>query len=211
MDADDFKWFNDNKSYAAGNEVLKAIVNAVKAVVRPTDEFCRWGGEEFILLILGADIKGGAVAADKILNTIRTNSRIKQLEKEYGRKISVSIGLACFHPENPITEFTNEDISRVSAALFMRSGVALKQAKKNGKDQMFESESFKLGEEGSDKDIFPIKVLIITNDKQYEQMSIHGVNITVVSSIEEAAIITKKYDISIVDIKNEKEDVESII
>ncbi|MCP4482061.1 MAG: GGDEF domain-containing protein [bacterium] len=165
IDADDFKWFNDNQGYFAGNEVLKALVNAIKNVVRPTDEFCRWSGEELIVLAPGTNKLGGLAAAEKILNTVRTDSKIKQLEKEYHRKISVSIGVAYFDCQEELSEFINEEVNSVSQALFQRSEYALKQAKKSGKDQLCESKPFKLGE--NDKDILPIKVMIVSNDKEY--------------------------------------------
>lgn len=210
-DADDFKWFNDTHGYNAGNEVLKAIVKAIEGVIRPLDEFCRWGGEELVMLALGANQEGARAVADKMLNAVRSNERIQELEKLYKRKITISIGSACFDPKVPIDEFTNEDIRRISSALFMRAGKALKHAKKNGKNQACESKAFTLGEEGEDKDIFPMRTLIVTKNVEYSRMHVDGVDVDTKDTLEEALSVCKQYDMGILDVVGENEDVEGMI
>ncbi|MFC1485384.1 GGDEF domain-containing protein, partial [bacterium] len=194
-DADDFKWFNENHSHADGDKVLKAIADAIKSVIRPTDEFGRFGGEEFPILVTGKDRKTGVIVANKVLEAIRTNERIQELSKKYGHKISVSIGVSCFDPEEAVDELTNEEIYRISEALFMRADKSLKEAKKKGKDQVVVSKSFRRGEEGENKDLYNLRTLIITEGKEYGQMRIDGLEIETKADIEDGLKSCRKYDI----------------
>jgi diguanylate cyclase (GGDEF)-like protein len=210
-DADDFKWFNDKHGYDVGNEVLKAIATALQSNIRSMDELCRWGGEEFILLAIGANSQEALIIATKMLNAVRNDSKIKELEKKYKRKISISFGISCFDPKGYRDEFTNEDIRKISEALFKRSVKALKQSKRNGKDQVFESIPFTIGEEEKNKDMFPLRELIITENKEYSNIYLDGVEIDIKTEIEEALNICKKYDVCIIDITLKNINIENVI
>ena len=52
FDIDHFKRINDEHGHNTGDEILKALSSLVSKEIRFTDFFCRWGGEEFILLLL---------------------------------------------------------------------------------------------------------------------------------------------------------------
>ncbi|MCP3659174.1 MAG: sensor domain-containing diguanylate cyclase [Bacteroidetes bacterium] len=96
IDIDDFKWFNDNHGYDIGDIVIKAVVNAIKLVIRPTDEFCRFGGEEFPVIAIGANSEESDIVSSRILDSLRNNPEIKKLSDKYKRKISISIGTGSF-------------------------------------------------------------------------------------------------------------------
>src|SRR4051812_5254825 len=65
-DLDDFKSINDAHGHAVGDEVLREFAAVLRATVRESDLAGRWGGEEFLLLLPGADGEGGAQLADRV-------------------------------------------------------------------------------------------------------------------------------------------------
>jgi diguanylate cyclase (GGDEF)-like protein len=65
-DLDDFKAVNDAHGHAVGDDVLRKFASALRSTVRDTDLAGRWGGEEFLLLLPGADAAGGALLADRV-------------------------------------------------------------------------------------------------------------------------------------------------
>jgi diguanylate cyclase (GGDEF)-like protein len=65
-DLDDFKAVNDLHGHAVGDEVLRRFAGVLRATLRDTDLAGRWGGEEFLLLLPGADSVGGGQLADRV-------------------------------------------------------------------------------------------------------------------------------------------------
>ena len=65
-DLDDFKAVNDAHGHAVGDDVLRKFARVLRATVRDSDLAGRWGGEEFVLLLPGADAPGGAQLADRV-------------------------------------------------------------------------------------------------------------------------------------------------
>jgi len=88
LDIDHFKQINDKYGHDVGDEVLKYFVNVVKKVIRKNDVFCRWGGEEFIIVLPDTDINIAKIVAEKIRTAVENETFPK------GLKITVSIGVA---------------------------------------------------------------------------------------------------------------------
>lgn len=65
-DLDDFKAVNDIHGHAVGDDVLREFAAVLKATLRDSDIAGRWGGEEFLLLLPGADAEGGANLAERV-------------------------------------------------------------------------------------------------------------------------------------------------
>jgi diguanylate cyclase (GGDEF)-like protein len=70
LDADHFKRFNDTHGHAAGDAVLKAFAEIFRSCIRAEDIPCRYGGEEFTIILPDTTVKGACDRADSILSTI---------------------------------------------------------------------------------------------------------------------------------------------
>jgi diguanylate cyclase (GGDEF)-like protein len=73
-DVDHFKRFNDTYGHDVGDRVLVAVAAAAKEAVRDVDLVARWGGEEFLVLLPGADEAEALVAAGRVQERIRAAS-----------------------------------------------------------------------------------------------------------------------------------------
>jgi diguanylate cyclase (GGDEF)-like protein len=66
LDVDHFKAVNDSHGHAAGDQVLREIATRCMALLRPEDTFARIGGEEFMILLPGADLDGAQQLAERL-------------------------------------------------------------------------------------------------------------------------------------------------
>ena len=86
IDVDDLKSYNDTFGHLEGNELLKKMSVILTENLREIDIACRFGGDEFAVILPETDVRGAEIAARKI---------IKRVEKfPFKRKITLSIGLA---------------------------------------------------------------------------------------------------------------------
>jgi diguanylate cyclase (GGDEF)-like protein len=121
-DLDDFKNVNDLHGHAVGDDVLREFAAVLRATVRDSDLAGRWGGEEFVLLLPGTDVLGGANLADRVRTALAERSFL-------GRDGSVlnvtcSFGVAQYR--------TGDDVRE----LFAASDSALYRAKQEGKNRV---------------------------------------------------------------------------
>lgn len=87
MDVDHFKKINEEKGYAAGDQVLAELGPWLKRFIRDADLVARWSGEEFVFLLANCDKKSAIVLMERL------QKRLAQL-KPTGIDITVSIGIA---------------------------------------------------------------------------------------------------------------------
>lgn len=92
LDIDNFKKVNDTYGHKVGDDVIITIAKTLQHFSRENDIACRFGGEEFILLLPETDIKNAEAIAQKIRKHIESLS--VELENAQVLKISVSIGVA---------------------------------------------------------------------------------------------------------------------
>jgi diguanylate cyclase (GGDEF)-like protein/excisionase family DNA binding protein len=71
LDLDDFKSFNDEHGHEAGNELLQALAQALRAACRGSDEVYRYGGDEFALLLPGTSTLGALGVASRVRRAVR--------------------------------------------------------------------------------------------------------------------------------------------
>ncbi|HEY2539267.1 MAG TPA: sensor domain-containing diguanylate cyclase [Stellaceae bacterium] len=94
LDIDHFKKFNDNHGHDAGDTVLRAVANCLDSLFRSDDVACRFGGEEFVVLLPGADIAAAVARAEQLRAKIE-GLVVRYVDKNLPR-VTVSIGVASF-------------------------------------------------------------------------------------------------------------------
>jgi len=97
IDLDDFKPVNDNYGHLAGSDVLQQVAEVLRATLREVDCIIRYGGDEFVVLLLGSGSKAGILAAERIRRAIE-NHRFTVSGAAYVQ-LTCSIGVASF-PEH---------------------------------------------------------------------------------------------------------------
>jgi diguanylate cyclase (GGDEF)-like protein len=67
IDVDDFKSVNDRFGHQVGDQVLRTLASLLTAACRGTDVAARYAGDEFLLVLPGADVGAGRVVAERVL------------------------------------------------------------------------------------------------------------------------------------------------
>jgi len=122
IDIDHFKRFNDSFGHGVGDQVLKLVAKALRDRVRENDLPARYGGEELIAVLPGADLAACAAAAERIRRGIAEGRITRRSSGEELPGISVSIGVSQFQ----FGETMEDTIDRCDRALY--------QAKKRGRN-----------------------------------------------------------------------------
>lgn len=127
LDLDDFKKINDTYGHDAGDDVLRTIAGRLKEITRMDDTVCRYGGDEFVCLLMQAkDDKHLTVIAQSIIQAIQTPCKITTGDDHVHVSIQSSIGIAMFPKDG------------VSAAALMKSADgAMYLAKQNSAGYAF--------------------------------------------------------------------------
>lgn len=123
IDIDDFKKINDKYGHLTGDIVLKTLAEKLKNSVRKSDSVCRFGGEEFVLLLHGTKSENALAIAERIRQEIE-----KEEIKTYDGKtisITISAGIATV---NDTIKNINEMIDQADMAIY--------KAKQSGKNRV---------------------------------------------------------------------------
>ena len=124
LDIDKFKKVNDTYGHDVGDNIIISIANILLEITRKSDLACRFGGEEFILLLPETSLEGAMVIAEKIRKKVESFSL--RLEDEREVNITISLGVSQVDTEN--------DLSMESA--IKRADIALYKAKENGRNKV---------------------------------------------------------------------------
>jgi len=123
IDIDFFKMVNDRYGHMAGDVVLQKIAHEITLQLRTNDIFCRWGGEEFILLIPESDKNNGQSLSEKIRKSIEK----KSVTLTSGEVVSIKVSIGC-------TSIRENDSS--VEALIERADRALYMSKEAGRNRV---------------------------------------------------------------------------
>lgn len=124
LDMDDFKHYNDTNGHPAGDEVLKQLADLLTAHTREADTVCRYGGEEFIVLMSQTGLEGGLAGAENIRRQVADHLFTGGVNQPGGH-LTISLGVAVFpdHGEN-----ADDLLCAVDQALY--------RAKRTGKNRV---------------------------------------------------------------------------
>ncbi len=124
-DVDFFKIYNDNYGHTEGDNCLKRVAQAIASIPsRPTDMACRYGGEEFTLILPNTDLQGGLFIAEKVRQAVLT-ADIPHEGSKIASQVTLSLGLATFTGQFK----TGEDITKAA-------DTALYRAKDEGRNRV---------------------------------------------------------------------------
>ena len=123
FDIDHFKEFNDVLGHDAGDTLLREMGRFIQSSVRGSDIPCRFGGDEFVIVLPGANIEQTKKRAEKLRQGVRS-LEVKHMGKLLD-KCTISVGVAAF-PMHGVTQ----------TALLKSADIALYESKKNGRDQV---------------------------------------------------------------------------
>jgi diguanylate cyclase (GGDEF)-like protein len=134
LDIDHFKRFNDTHGHDAGDVVLSKVAEVLKHGIRNEDIACRYGGEEFTIVLLEADAHNAARRAEQIRAAVADMSI--EHRREQLPHVTTSIGCALFPHDG-----------RDAETLLRRADGALYRAKKLGRDRAVMAEEAERGVE----------------------------------------------------------------
>ncbi|MCJ8297472.1 MAG: diguanylate cyclase [Pseudomonadales bacterium] len=98
LDVDEFKAYNDNYGHQSGDEVLSALAVAINDnVQRITDHFCRYGGEEFVLLLANTSSQEAQQLAKKVRLCVEQLA-LQHSYSKTSKVVTISLGLATLKP-----------------------------------------------------------------------------------------------------------------
>ena len=123
-DVDRFKTFNDTYGHKTGDLVLRLVGRLLADNVKGKDTAARFGGEEFALILTGADEQAGGKVAEQIRAALDGKRLINRGSGQHLTGVTISIGVAELRP--------NER----SASLIERADAALYQAKNSGRNRV---------------------------------------------------------------------------
>jgi diguanylate cyclase (GGDEF)-like protein len=118
IDIDNFKEINDRYGHVEGDRILAALAGAFKTETRDSDICCRYGGEEFVVIMPSTDIREAGILAERLRWKVEQGM-------PGGRKVTISIGVAS----------CDRDI-HTSKELVEKADAALYEAKRKGKNRV---------------------------------------------------------------------------
>lgn len=132
VDIDHFKKVNDDYGHAAGDAILRVMGEMIASTFRKSDVTCRYGGEEFLVILPNTALLGAAVAAEKLRKVVEDRKIIFD-----GRTIpiTISLGVAAFdfHKEK-----YQETVARADGALYAAKGQGRNQVQIHSGDNKIE-------------------------------------------------------------------------
>lgn len=95
LDVDHFKNYNDTHGHPAGDEVLRKIAQLIQSRLRRTDIPCRYGGEEFAVILTDTDRNAAVLVADTLRELV-AKTPFEGEETQPGGRLTISAGVATF-------------------------------------------------------------------------------------------------------------------
>jgi diguanylate cyclase (GGDEF)-like protein len=100
VDVDDLKRINDTHGHQAGTEAIQAVANVLRRVVRGSDCLARYGGDEFVVILREANMKGAQI----VINRLREMLTEEVIDGAPDLQLSASVGVALFGEDGKSSE-----------------------------------------------------------------------------------------------------------
>ena len=124
LDIDYFKSVNDTHGHDAGDDVLREFAQRIRKAIRNIDLACRYGGEEFVIVMPETDVAVATMVAERIRRRIASEPfAIQQGARKL--EVTISIGIAAIGA-------AGDD----AAAILKRADTALYRAKRDGRNRV---------------------------------------------------------------------------
>ncbi len=123
LDIDHFKSYNDHQGHSLGDRTLVHVARAIRDSVRPQDIVVRYGGEEFLVLLVGMPLYEARIWAEKIRQQVHQLHIPHPHNNQADRCITLSAGVAC-------------DSNQPFEQTVLLADTALYQAKKTGRNRV---------------------------------------------------------------------------
>ena len=111
IDIDHFKRINDNFGHDMGDKVIQLVAKLMTDSFRGADVLCRSGGEEFLMLLPGTDLKAATFLAERL----RANTELSEMPDNV-HNITISLGLSFWSVDSEAT--IEESLSLADKALY---------------------------------------------------------------------------------------------
>lgn len=121
LDIDHFKAVNDTHGHHIGDQVIRGVSDVVRGTIRSTDTLCRWGGEEFLLLLPDCEAPEAIALAEKVRKAVE-DARIHCGDRDL--RVTISLGV------------TRVDRGEAHDAALKRADDALYEAKNGGRNKV---------------------------------------------------------------------------
>jgi diguanylate cyclase (GGDEF)-like protein len=136
MDLDKFKVVNDTHGHLAGSRTLREVGQLIKNTLPPGAVAARYGGDEFVIILPGADASSALAVAEALRASIESNSLLSDAADlglmNKGLRITTSIGVATYHEH--IGPFGS--IERRQSAFLRLADAAMYSAKSQGRNRV---------------------------------------------------------------------------
>jgi len=113
-DIDHFKRFNDTYGHQLGDLVLRLVAKALTDGIKGRDVACRYGGEEFGILLPKTRLEDAIKLADQLRASIGSRRVVMRGDDRDLGNITLSLGVSCYRPGEPAGDF----VQRADAALY---------------------------------------------------------------------------------------------
>jgi two-component system cell cycle response regulator len=125
IDIDDFKLYNDTNGHLQGDQALADVARLLSRSVRRVDIVCRYGGEEFAVLLPDTDADGASIIAQHVCDVV-SEAPFENESLLPGGRLTISVGTATYPSQ-----------ARRRDELIGRADEALYEAKRNGKNRVY--------------------------------------------------------------------------
>ena len=113
-DIDHFKKFNDTYGHQTGDQVLRLVALAVKQNIKTQDIACRYGGEEFSIILPNTGLEEAANIGEAIRSAVMSKELVKRSTGENLGRVTISVGIATYQK----METAHTIVSRADEALY---------------------------------------------------------------------------------------------